>query len=495
MRLADADVLLGEGCALGWEERSSLSLGDCVHLVEVTERGPESRAAYVVDVPTGETYLGELEDGSLVEFGPAEVVDVHRGRHEMGGIFDWVKKTFLPPPPLPPESRALVPAAPQPMIPSPEERKGLLAPIRKFFKGLKPPSGASMFEAFRPKSQLPVEAQESIPASYIPPASMFSTFDPSAPGPLSRFAEHAGTIAVPSVPGPLAPFVERAQEVFQPFQASPEPEPFEAAQARQQELWSGMFSEQAPVAEAADIFKPFDKSEVVSYKQAIRDFPVPKGYSHKDVKILRLPPREELFPEVEDVARGLLEFYDPIDKKLFDYIRDTRSEDWWKGTVEEDGISVLHLESLGNCGDWPDVLTEVAAFLNIPWMALRSLAEVAEDEEGSEEWEDVSLVYDNIVYPAADLIAKAANLLKPADLPGHFEVSWDEDHGCMLILNYVETAPGFDRRRYEEHKHYPEGHGGGEEGYDDEEIPEEEEPKPEPVKKPKKKKKRAGKKR
>lgn len=446
MRLADADVLLGDG-SLGWEERASLGLGDCVHLVEVTDYGPESRTAYVVDVPYEGAYLGELEDGTIVEFGPSEVVDVKRRTHSMGGVFDWLKKTFIPPN-FDPQSRTLVPAR-QEVIPTQEERRGLLAPIKKFFKGFVPRGGASMFDVFSRKPQLPVEAGEQAAAPYIPPVSMFSTFDPDRPGPLTGFSDTAGAIAVPSVPGPLAPVIERVQEIFQPFQESPAPESFDAAKARQQDLFSGMFAA-APPVEAADIFRPFKKSEVISEKEAIRDFPVPKGYGVKDIKILRLPRRTEVFPTPEDVARGIIEFWDPIDDAFRD-IQKTRGEPWFQEELVENKIAEIPLESLGNCSGWPDIMTEVAAFLNIPWQALREHAEISDMGSDEEEWEDVSQVYENIVYPAGEIITEGLNMIKPDYLPGYFSVAIDGDHGCMFVIKYVEEATDFDADAYRRH--------------------------------------------
>jgi len=450
MRLADADVLtLGDGNIPPLEVRLDLQPGDRVGLYEEV-RHPSMGAglspieAIVLGSPEPGWFVGQTEDGREITFHAGNVADVQMGSPEMGGIFDWFKRL------APPVPGAMIPVEPPssqlPTLPAkPEERKGLIAKLKEAFVAPFEPMSREMvpatekksiFDFFKkPKTGLPQERAGGEVTQYEKKPSMFSFLEPEAKGPLTQFFDKAAEIALPDRPGPLAPYIEKALEPFVIIPKSPEPEPFEAKQARQMEMWSGMFEKEPEVkVPHSKMFEMFAKEEIQPYSEVIPP-EVPKSL-HRSVKVLPMPRRQTLLPSLEEVARGFMGFYNPI-SELWDTIRQVRATPSWQEYLAQYGYAKEPLESLGNCGGPPDIFMELAAFMHIPWEEFRNRAEVEEHDE-EEEWVNDDLVWMEIVIPAIELITKALDMMRPEDIPGHFIMEKGDDHGCMLIITYVE---------------------------------------------------------
>lgn len=439
-----ADVMDGNAPPL--EVRLDLRPGDRVGLYEEV-RHPSMGAglspveAVVLGSPEPGWFVGQTEDGQEITFHAGNVADVQMGSPEMGGIFDWFKRLA---PPVPGSS--MIPAEQLPALPArPEERKGLIAKFKEAFAAPFEPMSREMvpatekksiFDFFKkPTAGLPAERAESGVTPYQKKPSMFSFLDPEAKGPLTQFFDKAAEVAFPNRPGPLAPYIEKALEPFIIIPKSPEPEPFEAKQARQMQMWSGMFEKEPEVkVPISKMFEMFAKEEIQPYEEVIPP-EVPKNL-HRSVKVLPMPRRQTLLPSLEEVARGFMGFYNPI-SELWDTIRQARNSKSWKQYLEQYGYAKEPLESLGNCGGPPDIFMELAAFLHIPWEEFRNRAEV-EERDDEEEWINDDLVWMEIVIPAIELMTQALDMMRPEDIPGHFIIEKGDDHGCMLIITYVE---------------------------------------------------------
>lgn len=478
MRLIDADVMdQGSGNIPPLEVRLDLQPGDRVGLYQEVRHssmgaGFSPLEAIVLGSPEPGWFIGETEDGQEITFHAGNVADVQMGSPQMGGIFDWFRRLAPPDP-----GRALVPIQPPqppssqlPVLPAgPEERKGLISKLKTFFDAPFGPMSREMtpaqekksiFDIFRKqevppgKAGLPVERAGSDVTRHEKKPSMFSFLDPEGPKPLAPFFERASSIVLPEKAGPLAPYIEKALEPFVMVPKSPEPEPYEIQKAKQKELWSGMFQKEEEKPPLSKMFEMFPTSEVKPYDEI-----VPKEIRkqlHRKVKVLPMPRRQELLPSLEDVARGFMGFYKPIDE-LWDSIREARNTKAWQEYVEKYGFAKEPFESIGNCGGPPELLEELAYFLNIPWEEFRNRAAIENVGTDEEEWVDEERIWLEIVLPAIELMTQALNMMKPEDLPGHFIIEKDDDHGCMLVLTYVEGEEKEDAEEQweaEEQKRY-----------------------------------------
>jgi hypothetical protein len=162
------------------------------------------------------------------------------------------------------------------------------------------PSRGSIFDFFRPKTGLPaVVREERQPISAV--------FAPGAPGPLETY---------------IAPTIAPMTEAFKPSAE----EVFEARQARQMSLWTGLFPDETETL--GDLSKPFTPAETVPEEKIAEQY----GYAPGDVKILPLPPRNTLLPTPEDVARGMLTWMDP---DFWHYIRSLRQSEYFQQALRE----------------------------------------------------------------------------------------------------------------------------------------------------------------
>lgn len=375
MRLAD----VMDGSAPPLEVRLDLRPGDRVGLYEEV-RHPSMGAglspveAIVLGSPEPGWFVGQTEDGQEITFHAGNVADVQMGSPQMGGIFDWFKRL------APPVPGAMIPSEPPssqlPTLPArPEERKGLIAKFKEAFAAPFEPMSREMvpvterksiFDFFKKqKAGLPAErAGGGEVTQYEKKTSMFSFLDPGTKGPLTQFFDKAAEVAFPNRPGPLAPYIEKALAPFVIIPESPEPEPFEAKQARQMEMWTGMFEKDPEVkVPLSKMFEMFPTADIQPYEEVIPP-EVPENL-HRSVKVLPMPRRQTLLPSLEEVARGFMGFYNPI-SELWDTIREARNSKTWKQYLEQYGYAKEHLESLGNCGGPPDIFMELASFLHIP---------------------------------------------------------------------------------------------------------------------------------
>lgn len=450
MRLADADVMtMGDGSIPPLEVRLDLQPGDRVGLYEEV-RHPSMGAGYspieaiVLGSPEPGWFIGETEDGQEIAFHAGNVADVMMGSPRIGGIFDWFKRL------APPSPGAMIPSQQAPaqlpavIPPRPEERKGLIAQLKSLFTSpFQAPAQVptqkiapvekrgSIFDIFKKPEVppgLPAQRPESEVTQYEKKPSMFSFFDPGTKV-VIPFAEKAASMVLPEGPGPLAPYIEKALEPFAIIPKSPEPEPFEVRKARQMEFWSGMFPAQEERPPLSEMFKMFTKEEVQPYQEVI-----PPGIPqrmHRHLKVLPMPRRNTLFPTVEDIARGFMGLYDPIDE-LWESIRELRGQENWQRYIAKHGFAKEAYETFGSCGGPPSMLQELSSFLHIPWEEFAKRGGNEDDEESDEQ------VWIDIIFPATELMSQALDLIKPEDIPGRFVLERDEEHGCMLLLTYVE---------------------------------------------------------
>lgn len=461
MRLADVDVLAREeGVAIPpIELRLDLQPGDRVGLFEEVRHpslgaGLSPLEAVVLGSPEPGWFIGETEDGEQIEFHADQVADIELGSPSMGGMFDWFKR-FVPKPPTPPDPGIIRLPSMLPVPLRPEEKKGLLTQLKSFLRApifakkeaLGPKTKATgIFDVFKKppvppglpaergeRGVTPAETRPSVVSVFQAQEKVIIPFLEKLTEPMMVFtAEHKVVI----------PFVEAITAPARVFPKSPELEPFEVREAKQMELFAKMFPEAPeapPPKPTKEVFSVFSEEEVQPYGEVIPPS-VPKKL-HRDMKVLPLPRRTTLLPSVEDVARGLFTFYEPIED-FFNLIRDEKRSQAWNQVLQEEGVVKFQFESLGTCGGPPSYYEELASFLHIPWKEFKERAVIEEVEDGGEtyeEWVDDEKVWMDIIFPASEIMTEAMNLLKPDDLPGRFTIDWNDDHKCMLVLSYMES--------------------------------------------------------
>jgi hypothetical protein len=373
-----------------------------------------------------------------------------------------------------------------------EETTGLPAPAKErggmtsFFApgppaAVREPSGRSIFDLFRPKAGPPaVVREERAPIS--------AAFAPGAPQPLAPIIEPMTQAFKPGTPGPMetliAPLVAPMQEVFRPSAE----EVFEAHQARQMSLWTGLFPDETETL--GDLTQPFAPGETVPEEKVAEQY----GYDPDDVKILPLPPRDTLLPTPEDVARGWLTWMTP---NFWDYLGNWRNDESFQEELrqrveygEEDEPVILNLESLGECSDAYSGTEGLALFFGIPWGEVLAIGDPDGLGIGPEhdDW-DWDAIAEEIIWPISDIFTDAMDLITPPDIPGYF-VLGECDCGMTYVINYAEQAnpdmPVVFQRPYVK----PEPETVEEEESEEEPEEEPEKPAPKPKKKAKKKKRR-----
>ena len=439
--------------------RLTLEKGDIVSIVGETEDSEWgsglARAWAQVHGHSGNGwYAGMLEDGSPVEFHEDQIEGLLDDRPGLSGIRDWFGKKVPTPgptglPALPEDpGGAIIYVGPtgiaryEEAAAAPQKPKGFLNAIKE--------SVSSIVDAFKgatglaPRPEMPMAPYEKKP-------SMFAAFAPDAPKPLQAWQERATAFMVPKGPGPLAPFVESAKELFSYVEPSPEPESYEARTARQTELWSSMFPQ---AKEGPSLFEAFKPSEVIMAEDAVLPPEMTKEIEEGKIGalVIPLPPRTTVLPTPEDVARGLMMLYDPIEEKIFNMVRTERqSEEFQAGAAmcmdmgDPAGIKIDSVAGSGYLvGLSQDEDMALAALLQIPWDYIESRTqrewvtygkgrgrerhlEVVNQEELAEE----------IFWPAKAIVTEAFNLIKPDDLPGTFEIYEHPDY-AHLALMYLE---------------------------------------------------------
>lgn len=473
LRLADAEEAARLGMGAGvppLDLRLSLGAGDFAEVLAVVEDGDWGPGVERVPVRIAGArepgrYVGELPDGSMVSVSAEHIADVAPAP-QMGGFLDWFLKKREPGGPSmfsafgqqPPETRLpALPAPPPPpppsgMIPAPEPPRGLVARFLEFVR----PSGEapSIFQAFRTPppgpAGLPVERPETPIAPFVEKPSMFAPFSPGART-MEEVRPQAFEFAEPSRPGPLAPIVEKAEELFQAVQPSAPPAPYEERMAKQAELWTGMF-EPGPDRPVGEMFRPFQPSEILPEEQARQDIPIPAEVRVRNPKVFALPARRDLIPSVDDLARGILTYFAPIED-LWQSIREVRMTPLWQQEVLATGVGKEIYETLGIGQGRPNALEEFASYFHIPWEEMRARAGIDIQRYQGEEyevWVDTSRIIEEIILPVIENLQQAFDLLKPADIPGIMTLEWSAD-GLQLALVYTEGEyrPGYEEPRPE----------------------------------------------
>lgn len=465
MRLADADeaARLGMGAAVPLDIRFSLGAGDYAEVLAVVEddewgTGVERIPVRIAGAREPGRYVGELPDGSMLAVSAEHIADVAPAP-QMGGFLDWFLKKRepgAPPPPsmfsafgqqpqqpMQPQLPALPAPAPPPpsgMIPAPERPRGLVERFLSFVspRGEKP----SMFEAFQSPppgpAGLPVPRPDRPIAPYEERPSMFAPFDPGART-MEEVRPKAFEFAEPSRPGPLVPIVEEAKELFQAVQPSAPPAPYEERMAKQAELWTGMFEQPGVERPVAEMFQPFQPSEILTEEQARQDIPIPPEVRVRNPKVFALPARRDVIPSVDDLARGILTYFAPIED-LWESIRAVRQSPLWQQDVAKTGVGKEIYETLGIGQGRPNAMEEFASYFHVPWEEMRGRAGIdIQRYEGQEfeVWVDTSRIIEEIILPTIENLQQAFDILKPADIPGMMTLEWSAD-GLQLALVYTE---------------------------------------------------------
>jgi len=474
LRLADAEeaARLGMGADVPpLDLRLSLGAGDFAEVLAVVEDdgwgpGVERVPVRIAGAREPGRYVGELPDGSMLAVSAEHIADVAPAP-QMGGFLDWFLKKREPGGPSmfsafgqqPPETRLpALPAPPPPpppsaMIPAPEPPKGLVARFLEFVR----PTGErpSIFQAFRTPppgpAGLPVERPETPIAPYVERPSMFAPFAPGART-MEEVRPQAFEFAEPTRPGPLVPIVEEAKELFQAVQPSAPPAPYEERMAKQAELWTGMFEQPGAERPVAEMFRPFQPSEILPEERARQDIPIPEEVRVRNPKVFALPARSDVIPSVDDLARGILTYFAPIED-LWQSIREARNSPRWQQEVAETGVGKEIYETLGIGQGRPNALEEFASYFHIPWEEMRGRAGIDIQRYQGEEyevWVDTSRIIEEIILPVIENLQQAFDLLKPPDIPGIMTLEWSAD-GLQLALVYTEGEyrPGYEEPRPE----------------------------------------------
>lgn len=450
MIFVDADVLALEGgpAVPPLEVRLGLQPGDKVGLYQET-RHPSMGSGYmpIEAVVLGSMepgwFVGETEDGQEICFHAGNVADVELGSPSMGGLFDFFRKKPTPPPSMPiplPGSVISLPSGPQAPgthshQPPPVESKGLISRLRTLFTPAESGEKKSVFDYFKkepPKSGLPV----------VKKPSMFAFLEPGTKN-VVPWSKALQDVSLPTGPTFLAPYLKKIEEVFKIIPASPPPGP------PVQPLWEGMFEKPTEAEKAkeqekplGDIFKMFTPAEVQPAKEVIP--PSVPQRMHRSMKILPMPQHMSLFPTVENIARGFIGLYNPIDE-LWDMLRGAREKPAWKKYMEKYGFAKERWETIGTCGGPPTIFEELSALLHIPWDEFRKRAEIVDHGDEGEEWVGDDNIWLEIVFPATEIMTEALELIKPPDLVGHFGFEREEHRTadgemsfCMLVMTYTE---------------------------------------------------------
>jgi hypothetical protein len=271
---------------------------------------------------------------------------------------------------------------------------------------------------------------------------MFTQFSPEAPGILERVGKKIREIIPFTTPGPLI----ETPEIFRHIIPTPEKD---LENVQQNELWTALFPEPEPGEQVplSEMFRPFAPEEI---QPRIPEESMPPVAS-ENLKILPLPARNALLPTPMDVARAFITRYEPIDE-LWDLIRRARQDPAFqravaKGMAGEGPGARFEFETLGMCDGNPNVFEALAGFLQIPWDEVMKRGEpVTETDDAGNEYTTLSnpdKIYEEITFPASELVFQAFEMIKPQDLPGTFMLEWGghKEHSCQLVVTYAEGLP------------------------------------------------------
>lgn len=250
------------------------------------------------------------------------------------------------------------------LIPAPKRPGELIPP--------KPPP-SSVIEVFRPKSQLPARAE--------PEKREISVFAPKAPGRPAEPAKPMEWAALIPAPPPqeMKPVVEAAQEVFQP--------------TRPPTRYHFLKPSTPPEVQAKRTY------EMIVAPQARTEWTLPT------------------VPELAEHFRRTNEL-----DQIWNYIRQARAHPEfrkdqliasWRGKAIEIPIDpVVYREKY----------TDFANFYGIPWAVVQSFLNVPpEQAEAADE-----ALWMNLFSPLNAMVPETFETLKPADIPGYFNVSFIE---------------------------------------------------------------------
>lgn len=453
-------------------------------------------------------------------------------RPRLDGFLDWLRKKK-------PASEMI----------SSEPKK--VSKFDAFRKEPGPEARPSKFDKFRTEEEIAERALIERPAQPVAPEaprSEFAVFAPDAPVnvPAVFQAFAPGLPAVPEAPkgfevfSPEAPvnvpatfqaYVPQPPSVvvpkeFEIFIPTPEEralaeETHEEKELRQMELWKDLFpTEQteekdifeafAPtpqemvVAEEAEPyivpFEPYAKNETVPIGDVADNW----GIDEDKLYVLPMPPREDIVPSAEQVARAIVTLWGPITlEQIWDEIRELYDDPEWVRAVRAytDGSEDIYdaevpkhqIEMLSTVASFNSHTNEIAALFGISKETIEDIGEIERYQHPkygpTSEFLNEEAVYE-LEYELENIFNDAMEMLKPSDIPGHVILEHDLDWDGSLCINYVDFGERFRTAKGERFATVTEEE---EEPFEEEEIEEPEEA-PAPKKKAKKAKAKKAKK-
>lgn len=351
-------------------------------------------------------------------------------RPRLDGFLDWLRKKK-------PES-GMIPAEPK-----------KVSKFDAFRKEPEPEARPSKFDKFRTEEEIAERALIERPIQPVapePPRSEFAMFAPDAPvnipAAFQEFAQKppapAGIpagfeIFAPEAPGQVpAAFQEFAQKPlstvvpkeFELFIPTPEEraraeETHEEKELRQMELWKGLFTPQTEEKDISKEFAPTPQEMVVAEEVEPHLLPVEPYYAHETVpvaeiadnwgidedklSVLPLPPREELVPSAEDVARAIVTMWGPVTlDQIWDEIRKLYTDPEWVRAVEaytegsedlyEAEIPKHQIDMVSTVESFHGHINEIAALFGISKETIEDIGERKEYQDRKygivSEWEN-----------------------------------------------------------------------------------------------------------
>jgi len=409
--------------------------------------------------------------------------------------------------------RALIPRPEQPVVPeAPRSEFAMFAPEA-------PSNVPAVFRAFVPKPPAPAD---------IPKG--FEIFSPEAP-------QQVPAVFQAFIPQPPSEVVPKEFEIFipTPEERALAEETYEEKEIRQMELWKDLFP--TSQEEEKDIFKDFARppSELVVSERVQGDlFPYMAVHPYAEgetisseeiaedweiaidkVNILPLPPRADVIPSAEEVARAIVTYWGhEYLEEIWNDIRRLYDDPDWVQEVEryadackdgdcyDDEIPKHQIAMVSTVESYHHHhLDETAALFGISRGEIEEIGEYKEYEDpkygDTGDYENQDALYE-LHYELEGVFQDAMEMLKPADIPGHVILEHDSDWDGSLCINYVDFGERFVKTEVTEEdvldpyrgtpmeaaiKEYEFGHK-SEEGEEEEE--EEEEFEEAPVAKPKK---------
>lgn len=316
---------------------------------------------------------------------------------------------------------------------APAARGGIILPPASTLPAA-PAAAPDLFEILAPPTSLIPGGKPASPFEIIAPQAP-SAFDILVPETgLAPFQEHGAALTPfdvlsPAPSGAIAPYDPRALDPFTMFP------PAAAAPARQEE--------------EPEILAPPPSPKTPTKKKRTRVVeqpPVAANWKQDRKGRWIIPPPEEFFPWIE---------WEFDLKKLWDYIRETRTDEDFREAVisqEDSGEpAFMPMQTVAYTygSDWA---VEAAAFFGIPYEVIQPWVE--EIMQASEKEEDAYQAEEELVDFFQDFyytITQAFDLIKPKDIPGKIVTEGWED---QIVMGYWEDVSPEEKARIERERQF-----------------------------------------